>query len=418
MIKEKSCGAVVYKLEDNQIYILIEKMKRGHYSIPKGHVEKGETEIETALREIKEETNLEVSIDSNFREVVSYSPYSGCIKDVVFFVAEAKSDILINQEIEVSELKWLKPAEAIDILTFDSDKEIIKKALKYLGEKNMNKHKKILTIQDISCFGQCSLTVASPIISAMGIEACILPSAILSTHTYNFKDFTFRDLTEDLPLIAEHWKKENITFDGIYTGYIGSTKQIGYIKQIIKEFKKENDIVCVDPAMADHGKLYYGFDTEFVKEMKTLCAMADYIVPNITEACFLLERPYLETYTKEDIESLLKELSTIGAPNVLLTGVSFKEGELGVASYNKEKDEITYYFRNKVPYFFHGTGDVYASSFFGALINDKNTQVAMKIATDFTVDAILETVEDRDTHWYGVHFEKALPKLIKSLNEE
>ena len=122
MIKEKSCGAVVYKLEDKQIYILIEKMQRGHYSIPKGHVEKDETEIETALREIKEETNLEVSIDSNFREVVSYSPYSGCIKDVVFFVAEAKSDILINQEIEVSELKWLKPAEAIDILTFDSDK--------------------------------------------------------------------------------------------------------------------------------------------------------------------------------------------------------------------------------------------------------------------------------------------------------
>ncbi len=279
-------------------------------------------------------------------------------------------------------------------------------------------NKKILTIQDISCFGQCSLTVALPIISAMGIETCILPSAILSTHTYQFKGYTFRDLTLDLPLISEHWKKENITFDGIYTGYIGSTEQIGYIKQIIKDFKKENDIVCVDPAMADHGKLYPGFDKEFVKEMKNLCTMADYIVPNITEACFLLDRPYLETYSKDDIESLVKELSDIGCRNVVLTGVSFKEGELGVASYNKEKDEFNYYFRTKVPYFFHGTGDVYASCFFGALIKGFTLQEAMKIAVDFTVETILNTVEDRNTHWYGVHFEAALPKLITFIDKK
>lgn len=278
-------------------------------------------------------------------------------------------------------------------------------------------NKKILTIQDISCVGQCSLTVALPIISAMGIETCILPSAILSTHTYNFKGYTFRDLTEDLPAISNHWQKENINFDGIYTGYIGSTKQIGYIKQIIKNFQKSGDIVCVDPAMADHGKLYPGFDAEFVKEMKTLCAMADYIVPNITEACYLLEQPYLEQYTKEDIENLLKQLATIGCPNVVLTGVSFKEGELGVASYNKESQEVNYYFRNQVPYFFHGTGDVYASSFFGALIKGFNLQESMKIAVDFTVDSILETVDDREEHWYGVHFEAALPKLITSLKK-
>lgn len=135
MIKEKSCGAVVYKKEEEKIYFLIEEMKAGHYSIPKGHVENNETEIETALREIKEETNLEVNLDSSFREVVSYSPYEGCIKDVVFFVAEAKTFDMKEQLIEVTSLKWLEPVDAINILTFDSDKEVLRKALKYLGGK-------------------------------------------------------------------------------------------------------------------------------------------------------------------------------------------------------------------------------------------------------------------------------------------
>ena len=136
MKKEKSCGAVVYKKENNQIYILIEEMRLGHFSIPKGHVEKNETEIETAIREIKEETNLEVIIDDRFREMVTYSPYVGCLKDVVFFVAEAKSEELINQEIEVSNLYWLSPRLAINKLTYESDKQVLKKALKYLGEED------------------------------------------------------------------------------------------------------------------------------------------------------------------------------------------------------------------------------------------------------------------------------------------
>ena len=136
MKKEKSCGAVVYKKENNQIYILIEEMRLGHFSIPKGHVEKNETEIETAIREIKEETNLEVIVDDRFREMVTYSPYVGCLKDVVFFVAEAKSEELINQEIEVSNLYWLSPQLAINKLTYESDKQVLKKALKYLGEED------------------------------------------------------------------------------------------------------------------------------------------------------------------------------------------------------------------------------------------------------------------------------------------
>lgn len=273
--------------------------------------------------------------------------------------------------------------------------------------------KKILTIQDISCVGQCSLTVALPIISACGIETCILPSAILSTHTYQFKNYTFRDLTSDLPLIKEHWQKEQLTFDAFYTGYIGSSKQIEYIKDIIDTFKTNNNFVVVDPAMADHGSLYYGFDLEFVKNMRTLCAKADFIVPNITEACLLVDKPYLETYTEKDILELLKELTKLGVNKVLLTGVSFNKQQLGCAMYDKEKDEYKTYFNELVPKMFHGTGDIYASCFVGSLVRGKSFYEAAKIAVDFTVDAIKNTLDDADTHWYGVHFEKSLPLLIE-----
>lgn len=275
--------------------------------------------------------------------------------------------------------------------------------------------KRILTIQDISCVGQCSLTVALPIISAMGIETAILPSAVLSTHTGGFTGYTFRDLTEDLPPIAQHWKKENITFDGIYTGYIGSTKQIEYIKNIIDMFENENRVVVVDPAMADHGKLYYGFDDAFVGEMKTLIEKADYIVPNITEACFLTDTPYFEQYTKEDIEKLLVKLSALGPNNVVLTGISFDEGLLGAAMYNKETNTFSYYFNERVPLLFHGTGDIFASSFFGAVVNGLDMFEASKVAVDFTLEAIKHTIDDSSIHWYGVHFEKALPYLIEKL---
>lgn len=268
--------------------------------------------------------------------------------------------------------------------------------------------KKILTIQDISCVGQCSLTVALPIISSMGIECAILPSAVLSTHTGGFSGYTFRDLTEDLPLISNHWQKEKISFDGIYTGYIGSTKQIEYIKNIIDAFKTDNQLVVVDPAMADHGKLYYGFDEAFVDEMKTLCAKADYIVPNITEACFLTGTPYFEKYTKADIESLLIKLSNLGPKYVVLTGISFEEGLLGAAMYDSISGEFKYYFNKRIPLMFHGTGDIFASSFFGAVINGLNMYEAAKVAVDFTLLAIENTVSDAKEHWYGVHFEKAL----------
>ena len=182
-------------------------------------------------------------------------------------------------------------------------------------------YKKILTIQDISCVGQCSLTVALPIISACGIETCVLPSAVLSTHTAGFSGYTFRDLTEDMPSIKEHWKKEGINFSAIYTGYLGSTKQIEYVENIFADVATDDCVKIVDPAMADNGNLYPGFDKEFVDAMKGLCGKADYIVPNITEACFLTDMEYKTEYDRAYVDLLLKSLSDIGCKNIILTGI-------------------------------------------------------------------------------------------------
>lgn len=266
--------------------------------------------------------------------------------------------------------------------------------------------KRILTIQDISCLGQCSLTVALPIISAFGVEASVIPTAVLSTHTA-FKNFTFCDLTEELPKIKEHYLKENLLFDGFYTGYIGSLKQIDYIKDIINTLGKESSIKVVDPCMADHGKLYVGFDVSFPKHMLELCKEADVVLPNLTELCFLLDVPYKD-YNKEELESLVKRLANIIEGSVILTGVSFKDDELGALTYDYTNNEINYYFTKKIPIFFHGTGDCFASSFFGALMKGYNYKEATKIACNFTYQAIANTQNDSKEHWYGVHFEQAL----------
>ena len=275
--------------------------------------------------------------------------------------------------------------------------------------------KKLLTIQDISCVGQCSLTVALPVISAMGIETAILPSAILSTHTGGFTGYTFHDLTEDIPAIKEHWKKENIRFDAFYTGYVGSVKQLEYISDIMDELRKPDSIIIVDPVMGDKGKLYPGFEPSFAKEMAKLCKKADVIVPNLTKAAFMLDEEYIESgHTKEYIERILKKLMALGCKNALLTGVNLEPGKLGIAAYNGETNEITYYFRDLINGMFHGTGDVFASSFAGAMTLGKSVDEAGKIAVDFTVDAIAKTIDDK-SHWYGVKFELALPELIKSI---
>lgn len=272
-------------------------------------------------------------------------------------------------------------------------------------------YKKVLTIQDISCVGQCSLTVALPIISACGIETAVLPSAVLSTHTGGFTGYTFRDLTSDMPLISDHWAKENITFDAVYTGYLGSTEQIDIVIDIMNRHNKGLNIV--DPAMADNGKLYYGFTDEFVNSMKNLCGKADIILPNITEASFLTGIEYKTEYDRSYIYSILKALTNLGTKTVVLTGVSYTNDTTGVVVY--ENGEYSYYEHKKLEGGCHGTGDVYASAFTGALVRGKSTYDAARIAADYTVGCIEDTLPDK-SHWYGARFEPRLGELISMIN--
>ena len=282
----------------------------------------------------------------------------------------------------------------------------------FKNEVSIMSYKRVLTIQDISCVGQCSLTVALPIISACGIETSVLPSAVLSTHTMGFTGFTFRDLTEDMPAICAHWKKEGLTFDGIYTGYLGSAKQIEYVKSIIANTAAEGCLVAIDPAMADNGNLYPAFDLAYVEEMKKLCAEADYLLPNITEACFLAGMDYRTEYDRTYIDSLIAKLCGLGAKNVILTGVSYQKGRTGVAVY--ENGEMQYYEHEQIAGGIHGTGDIYASAFVGAKLRGKSAYDAAKIAADYVVECILESRKDPD-HTYGARFEPVLGKLIAKL---
>ena len=274
-------------------------------------------------------------------------------------------------------------------------------------------YKKILTIQDISCVGQCSLTVALPILSACGHETCILPSAVLSTHTAGFSGFTFRDLTDDIPSIQAHWQKEGIQFDGIYTGYLGSTKQVAYVKNILDTMGVDGALKIVDPAFADNGKLYPIFDGVYVEAMKTLCPSADILVPNITEACFLADVEYKESYDEEYVKALLEKLSKLGCSTIVLTGVGYAPGKTGVVVC--EQGKLRYYEHKRIEKGCHGTGDVYASAFTGALLKGKDIFEAAKIAADYTVLCIEKTQGD-PAHWYGVKFETALPDLLQMLS--
>lgn len=276
--------------------------------------------------------------------------------------------------------------------------------------------KRIITVQDISCVGKCSLTVALPVISAMGVETCVLPTAVLSTHTA-FKGFTFRDLTADISNITAHWKQEKIGFDAIYTGYLGSFEQIELMHSLIADFGGGSTRVIVDPCMGDNGALYSGFTPDFAKAMAGLCAKAEVIVPNLTEASFLLGIPYVASgYTKEYIEDLVRKLAELGARRVVLKGVSFDDKKIGIVSYDSQNQKINWYFHERMPQSFHGTGDIFASVLTGALVRGFELQDACRLAADFVVEAIRATLSHKDYNWYGVDFEAAIPMLVNRLS--
>lgn len=280
--------------------------------------------------------------------------------------------------------------------------------------------KRLLTIQDISCVGQCSLTVALPIISACGIETAVLPSSVLSTHTAGFSGYTFRDLTQDMEPILAHWNKEGIKFDAFYTGYV-SKAQIPLILKIMEESANPGALRIIDPVMADNGKLYPGFDQDFPREMAKLCNGADVIMPNLTEAVFLLNEKYPgpnftgEDYDEAYIIRILEGLMGLGSKNVLLTGVSYGDNQLGCACFDGKK--LEYYFRRRLDAQMHGTGDVFASSVAGALCRGSSLIDAAALGADFVIESMEATLGD-ETHWYGVKFEKTLPWLIKRLGNK
>lgn len=278
-------------------------------------------------------------------------------------------------------------------------------------------NKKVLTLQDISCYGQCSLTVALPIISACGVETAILPSAVLSTHTGGFTGYTFTDLTDDIPKIREHWEKEGIKYDCFYTGYLGSTTQIDYVKDLRSSVLNEGATFIVDPAMADNGNLYYGFDQTFVKKMAELCGTADYILPNITEAAFMTDSELrLTGHTEDYVQMILDNLSALGAKKIILKGISYEPDKIGVVVYDSTTKKVQNYFTEKIPKSSHGTGDCYAAAFTGALVQGFDAYESAKIAADFVVESIKKTMDD-DNHSYGVKFEKALPMLVSKINK-
>jgi pyridoxine kinase len=272
--------------------------------------------------------------------------------------------------------------------------------------------KRVLSIQDISCFGKCSTTIALPVISAMGVETAILPTAVLSTHTM-FKNFTVKDLSDQIAPITKHWKDEDIQFDSIYTGYLGSFEQIEMVEKIFADFAPDNKTLkFVDPVMADNGALYPAFDLDYAKRNAEFCGHADIIVPNITEACFMTDTPYKEDMSESEVKALLEKLGKLGPTIAVLTGVSLKDGMTGFMGLDTRTGAFLSHQNLHIDAAYHGTGDLFASACVGGIMNGLSWNDAMAIASDYTAETIAVTLKDPKKPWYGVNFETTLPSLI------
>lgn len=275
--------------------------------------------------------------------------------------------------------------------------------------------KRIVTLQDISCVGGCSITVALPVIAAMGVECGILPTAVLSTHTM-FSSFTCKDLSDQIAPIADAWEREGIGFDGIYTGYLASKSQCEQVCEFFDRFSTPDNLILVDPAMADNGKLYPAFDESFPAAMAAVCGKADIIVPNLTEAALLTGMPYRTEYNQDYIRELLEKLLALGCRTAVLTGVSYEPGRLGVEYLNRNGEHFSYFTRH-CPQSYHGTGDLYSSVVIGGLMRGLGLGDALSLAADFVVACIEYTASSDSKRWYAVEFEPMIGQLCQMLIE-
>ena len=276
--------------------------------------------------------------------------------------------------------------------------------------------KRLVTIQDISCIGKCSLTAALPIISAFGIEAVPLPTAILSTHTgANFSEYTFRDLTEDMKGIYTHWQSFGAKFDAIYTGYLGSIHQLDIVEEFLEKFQTEDNIIFVDPVMGDEGRLYAGFDVDFAKRMRSFCSHADIICPNVTEAAYLTGIAYEQQHTKDYVSRLAYALADTGARTIIVTGLA--DGDMvGSLCLDTQTNREDTYMRSKIPGTYYGTGDIFASVIVSAITVGLPLSDSLKLATDFVYQSILSTQDELGKYDYGVKFEQNL-NMLTNLNK-
>ncbi|MDR2811264.1 MAG: pyridoxamine kinase [Tannerellaceae bacterium] len=276
--------------------------------------------------------------------------------------------------------------------------------------------RRVAAIHDLSGFGKCSLTVALPILSAAGIETCALPTALLSTHTGGIDGYTYLDTTGEMRPFMHHWKSLDIRFDAIYSGFLGSFEQLEIVKDFFDTFRQKDNLILVDPVMADNGELYKIFTPEFAVGMRGLCEKADIIVPNITEATMLLGESYHPgPYTEKYVIDLMKRLCALGPKMVVLTGVNLKPWELGVATYERDHHLISFAWAAQVPGYYHGTGDVYASALLAGLLNECTLARSAEIAVHYTARSIRRTYEAETDTRFGVNFEQGIPSLLEEL---
>jgi len=276
--------------------------------------------------------------------------------------------------------------------------------------------KRAIAIHDISCVGRCSLTVALPILSAAGVNTSIVPTALLSTHTGEFTGYTHLDLSDQLLPIAKHIATLGLHFDALYSGYLASPAQVELVLQMIGLLCDSQTHVFVVPAFADHGKLYSLMDPTMPSRMRALCARAHTIVPNLTEAAFILGEPYLASgYQEAYVLDLARKLSQIGPESIVITDISLDPAQTGIAVYHRLSDDFRLLFRPKFEGVFHGTGDVFASFLLSLLLSGKPLMEAASLALDFIHASIGYTLEGGEPLRYGVQFEYVLPRLMAAV---